>query len=405
MSSPEMTLTKSTSVLEGNEWKAISVAEALFLLSIVSMFFPVKIYPAIFILTSYFFYKETPQISFPRWSVALAVFSTYAVISFLIHYPGHPLALTNILKLTINFIFLYFAVIWLGSRDNESLIKKLDLVLAVVLAISFIQLLIYHKAYDFKLIWGSSSSGQASSLYRPSLYFWGLEDKNMFGARIALMGFAFICIPLIVKSKLPVWRILFIFVLSFLSLSRTPIVALLIGVVTLFWFCLDKKWKIVLLVALAIAVPFLLQKIIRLDSLTSSNDGMGVRLVYWKAFFEHFNSISPLGNGFLTAPEFLSQNADFYRGEPHIHNTLMSTYLEMGFVGLFSYVAFLVWFINDCWQKTSNNKLWLTLFLPVISIMMILYSGYDNDLIMYLCLIYLIGTTKDFDFKTIRISW
>lgn len=403
MSTPDIALSSQSSVLEGNQWKSISLAESLFLISLVSMFFPVKIYPAIFLLSSFFFHRETPQISFPKWSIALAVFSTYAVLSYLLHYPGQPLAFTNIIKLIVNFCFLFFAINWLGSRDNESLINKLDTVLLTVLILSLIQLLIYHQSFHFKLISGSDSSGQASSLYRTSLYYWGLEDKNMFGARIALMGFSFICIPVILKNQLFIWRILFVFLISFLSLSRTPIVALLIGILLLLWFVLNKKWKIVLLVVLCIALPFVLQKVIRLDSLTSSNDGMGIRLVYWKAFFQHFNTISPLGNGFLSAPDFLSIHAEFYRGEPHIHNTFLSSYLELGVVGFFSFLTFLVWFIGDCWKNTSNSKLWISLFLPILAIMMILYSGYDNDVVMYFSLVYLIGSMQEINFKKVSL--
>ncbi|UZD22010.1 O-antigen ligase family protein [Algoriphagus halophytocola] len=404
MSTPEITLTNQTSVLEGNQWKAISIAETLFLLSLISMFLPVKVYPVIFLVSSFFFYRETPQIKFPNWSIALAVFSTYAVISYLINYPGEPLALTNIIKLVINFSFLFFAINWLGSRENEALINKLDTVLLVVLALSLVQLLIYHQAYDFSLILGSDSSGEASALYRDTLFYWGLDDKNMFGARIALMGFSFIAIPIVLKNKLSIWRIVFVFLVAFLSLSRTPIVALLIGVFLLIWFSVDKKWKIGLVILIAISLPFVLQNVLRVDSLTSSNDGMGIRLVYWKAFFEHFETISPLGNGFLSAPDFLETYADFYRGESHIHNTFLSTYLQMGIVGFISFVAFLIWFIQECWRKTDNPRLWVALFLPILAIMMILYSGYDNDVIMYFCLIFLISSLKEINFKTIKIG-
>ncbi|TXE14314.1 O-antigen ligase family protein [Algoriphagus aquimarinus] len=404
MSTPPITLTNQAALLEGNEWKAISIAESLFLISLISMFLPVKVYPVIFVITSYFFYRETPQLTFSKWFIALAVFSTYAVLSYLLNYPGEPLALTNIIKLVINFFFLFFAINWLGSRDNESLISKLDSVLLAILALSLVQLLIYHQAYDFKLITGSDSSGQASSLYRDSLYYWGLDDKNMFGARIALIGFSFICIPVVLKNRLSIWRIVFVFLIGFLSLSRTPIVALLLGIFFLIWISVEKKWKIGLLVLVAIALPFILQKVIRVDSLTSSNDGMGIRLVYWKAFFQHFDAISPLGNGFLSAPGFLGSYADFYRGEPHIHNTFLTTYLELGIVGFFSFLAFLVWFIKECWQKTVNSKLWIALFIPILSIMMILYSGYDNDVVMYLCLIYLIGSLREISFQNIKLS-
>ncbi|MEB2779497.1 O-antigen ligase family protein [Algoriphagus sp. C2-6-M1] len=404
MSTPEITGINSAVTLDGNQWKALSIAESLFLISIISMFLPVKVYPLVFLVSSYFFYREIPQLNFPRWAIALVVFSSYAIISYLIHFPGESLALTNITKLIFNFCFLFFALLWLGSRDNESLIHRLDTVLLLVLALSFVQLLIYHQGFDFKLISGSETSGQASSLYRDSLYFWGLDDKNMFGARIALMGFSFICIPVVLKSKLSMWRIAFVFLIAFLSLSRTPIVALLLGVFFLVWMSVTKKWKIALLLILVIALPFVLQNVIRVDSLTSSNDGMGIRLVYWKAFFQHFDMISPLGNGFMSAPAFLGKYAEFYRGEPHIHNTFLSTYLELGLVGFLSFLAFLYWLIRDFWRQTANPRLWIALFLPILAIMMILYSGYDNDVVMYFCLTFLIGSWSTVNFQNMKLS-
>ena len=226
----------------------------------------------------------------------------------------------------------------------------------------------------------------------------------MFGARIALVGFSYICIPIVSKSQLSLGRIAFVFVIAFLSLSRTPIVALILGIFVLVWISVDRKWKIGMLVLIAVALPFVLQKIIRVDSLTSSNDGMGIRLVYWTAFFDHFDTISPLGNGFLSAPGFLEKYAKFYRGEPHIHNTFLSTYLEMGVVGFTSFLTFLVWFIRDCFRKTPHVTLWAILLLPIIAIMMILYSGYDNDVVIYFCLIYLIGTQSTVNFKNISPS-
>lgn len=403
MNGSEISLS-SSNVLEGNDWKSISIAESLFLISLVSMFLPVKVYPVFFLITSFFLYREAPTLTIQKWVVALLVFSAYAIISYVRTAPDQVLALTFIVKMLINFTFLFFTVNWVSTRDNESLLGKLDVVLLGVLLLSFIQLMIYHQAYDFRLIFGSDTSGQASSLYKPTLYYWGLSDKNMFGARIALIGFAFICISVVCKKEFSIWRVSFVFLIAFLSLSRTPLVALFLGVFLLAWICVGKKWKIVLLILVASALPFVLQKVLRVDTITSSNDGMGIRLVYWKAFFNHFTSISPLGNGFMSAPEFLQKYADFYRGEPHIHNTFLTTYLEMGVIGFFSYLAFLFWFVKACIQRVPNVKLWAVLFLPLVSIMMILYSGYDNDLIVYLALIFLIGTYTTVDFKKVKIS-
>ncbi|PZX52699.1 O-antigen ligase family protein [Algoriphagus chordae] len=404
MSTPEITLGTQASVVDGSLWKSISLAESLFLISVISMFLPVKIYPIIFLISSIVFYRETPQLRFTKWTWALLIFSIYAVVSFFIHTFHLDIARLNILKLVVNFTFLFFAINWLSTRNNDALIEMLDWVLLGVLILSLAQLLIYHQAYDFKLIAGSDTSGQASSLYNHSLYFWGLSDKNMFGARIALFGFAYICVPIVRKEQISFGRILFVFLIAFLSLSRTPIIALFLGVFFILWCAADKKWKYILIALLLISLPIILQKVIRVDSLTSSNDGMGIRLVYWEAFFKNFLTISPFGNGFLTSPEFLQENADFYRGEHHIHNTFLNTYLELGIIGILSFSAFIAWFLKECWQKIDNPTLWVALALPLKGIMMILYTGYDNDIIMYFCLIFLIGTYQSIKFKDLKFS-
>jgi O-antigen ligase len=206
------------------------------------------------------------------------------------------------------------------------------------------------------------------------------------------------------KQKLSVLRVLFVFLIAFLSLSRTPMVALLIGIFALSWMILDRKWRIVLLVAVVIALPFFLSQVVRIDSIRPSNDGMGIRLVYWTAFFDHFSDLSIWGGGFLEAGRFLGQNAEFYRGEPHIHNTWMTTYVEFGIVGFLAFTAFVALFFQACFQQIRQVGLWIVLFLPILAIMMILYSGYDNDLIVYFILIWLVGTQQPIDFHKTKIT-
>jgi len=386
------------------KWNNIKLSEVMFCLCLISIFLPIKIYPLLFLISSFVFYKETEKLLFSNWVIFLVLYSTYAVISFIFFYNGEFFMLTNIIKLLVNFIFFYFAVGWLRSRDNNNLLKAVDIVLHFIFLLVFIQLVVYHYAYNFRLLFGSTSSGQASALYNLDLYFWGIEDKNMFGARIAMLGFPYIIMPIIRFGKFSWWRTCWIFLLAYMSLSRTPIVALLIGVFFLLWFFSNFKWRLIVVVVMAITLPFILQKIIRVDNLTASNDGMGVRLVYWEAFFQNFKEISLLGNGFMSAPLFLAEHAEFYRGEPHIHNTFLTSYLELGIVGLVSYCLFLFYFLMECKLSLMNNKFWLVAFLPLLSIMMILYSGYDNDIVIYLTMIYLLGSLKIIDFKNIRMG-
>ena len=385
-------------------WSALRLSEVMFCLCVLSIFLPVKVYPVVLLISCFVFYRELPHLPVPRWVIFLGLYSLCAIISFLFFYNGESSLLTNLAKLLINFIFLYFAVTWLQSRDNTDLLRMVDFTLALVFLLVFVQLVVYHQAMDFRLLYGSSSSGQASSLYNKSLYFWGLDDKNMFGARIAMLGFPFVLIPFVRNHKISWWRIFGIFLLAYMSLSRTPIVALLIGVFLLIWLSTGTRWRIILVFSMILVLPFVLEKLIRIENLTASNDGMGVRLVYWKAFFNNFSEISPLGNGFMQAPEFLKEYADFYRGEPHIHNTFLTSYLELGVVGLVTYVLFLIYFYKDCQRLGQPQKFWWMVFIPLLSIMMILYSGYDNDIVMYLSLAVLLGSMGRLDFKTIKMG-
>ena len=391
-------------IYPGFQWSSIRLSEVFFCLCLLSIFLPIKIYPLFLLISCFFFYREINKLPVQRWLIFLCVYSLYAVISFIFFYNGEAFMLTNLAKLLINFIFLYFAVSWMQSRDNTNLLRMADLSLAIIFLLVLVQLLVYHQAMDFRLLYGSSSSGQASSLYNKSLYFWGLDDKNMFGARIAMLGFPFILIPWVTNRSISWWRIAAIFLLAYLSLSRTPVVALLIGVFLLIWLSTGTRYRIILVFSMVLILPFFLEKLIRIDNLTASNDGMGIRLVYWKAFFNNFREISFWGNGFMQAPEFLRQHADFFRGEPHIHNTFLTSYLELGAIGLISYVLFLIYFYRDCRELGQPQKFWWIVFIPLLSIMMILYSGYDNDIVMYLILATLLGSMGRLDFKTIRIG-
>lgn len=385
-------MNETSQTISRSAWMAFTLGEWLFCISVISMFLPIKVYPVVFLIAAAYFFWETKKLLTKKWALALAVFGMYALISFWIYASGQTFELTNIIKLAVNFIFLYAAVLWLHHRDNNRLLQLLDYTFILIFILVALQLWVYHQAMGYRLVGGSTSSGQASILYNKSLFFWGLDDKNMFGARIALLGFIFILLPVVLLKRVSLVRVILVFALAFLSLSRTPIVALLIGVGLLFWM-VSGKWLRIALVAVILGVtPFVMQKVIRIDNITASNDGMGVRMVYWKAFFENFDHISPLGNGFLSAPEFLAEHADFFHGEPHIHNTFLSTYLELGIIGFSAYLLFLVFFIRFCYQKHPDPCFWLLTLTPVLAIMMILYSGYDNDLILYLILIFGLGT-------------
>lgn len=365
--------------------------EALFCLTLVSIFFPVKIYPVVFLLASLLYLGDTPTLLRHPWVGFLALFTGYATLMLAVYPPKDIQVYVNFLKLPINLGYLYCSVGWLVRRSNSRLLTWVDVTLHAVFAITLLQLLVYHYVAGFQWLGGAPSSAHGSALYKPSHYFWGLDDKNMFGGRIALLGFAYVLLPVVQYKKLVAWRMLAVFVLAWLSLSRTPMVALFLGFFCLFWTGSTTRWRVVLTVFALLVLPFVAEKVIRLDTLLASNDGMGVRLVYWKAFFQHFASIAPWGNGFLNGGTFLNQYADFYHGEPHIHNTFLNCYLDFGIVGFVSYTLFLIYFYRFCMEQRKNSGFWWVAFLPLLAIAMILYSGYDNDIVLYLTMIVLLG--------------
>lgn len=389
----------------GSWLKQLHLSEWLFCACLISIFIPIKVYPLVFLGSGLVFFRETPGWLKEKWVYCMALFALYATGSFLLTYRGdwNAFVLTNIVKLIINFGFLYIVVSWLASRDNTLLLKLLDIVLLVIFLLTLVQLYIYHQAYDFQLISGNVTSGRASALYRDSLFYWGLDDKNMFGARIALLGFVYIMLPVVRGNKISVWRILFIFLLAYLSLSRTPIVALIIGVFSLLFLSAGRWGRIASMLVLVAGLPFVLQKLIRIENLTSSNDGMGIRLNYWKAFFLNLDAIPPWGIGFLRSQDFMVEYAAYYRGEHHLHNTFFSCYLELGVIGLLSFVFFLIYFFMFSNRMKKQPWFWTVAALPLLAIMMILYSGYDNDVVIYLALIFLLGSMRLIDFSAIKI--
>jgi hypothetical protein len=378
------------------------LCEAMFCTALLAIFLPVKIYPVIFLAAVLCYFLDTPTLLRHVWVWCLAVFTGYASLMFLTSLPADSREMTNFLKLPVNFLYLYAAVGWMAQRDNGRLLRWVDVTLHVALGLTLLQLLIYHDAAGFQWIDGAPSSAKGSSLYRASLYFWGLDDKNMFGARIALLGFTYVLLPAVSRQVLSWGRIAIVLALAWLSLSRTPVVALLLGVFCLLWAASTVRWRFVLAAAALAAIPFVAQKVIRIENITASNDGMGVRLVYWKAFFEHFTTISPLGNGFMAGRGFLGQYAAFYHGEPHIHNTFLNCYLDFGLIGFLSYVLFLYYFYRFCVQQQPGRTFWWVASIPLLAIMMILYSGYDNDIIIYLVLVFLLGAYRPTVFRPLK---
>lgn len=339
------------------------------------------------------------------WIIYLSAYSLYAIGSFILSGNYDELRITNFYKIFINFFFLVASINWLHKKDVSKLIIYIDYTLHLVFVLVFFQLMLYHKQSNFQLLAGINSSGEGSDIYNTSLYFWGLDNKNLFGARIATIGFPYILIAAVRFNKISLMRILIVVGLAYISMSRTPIFALVLGILYIVWKMPGRTIKLALFTAIGVVTPFILNSVLRLQTVTESSDGMGLRLIYWTAFFMNFNKISILGEGFLSSDKFLDKYALVYMGEPNIHNTFLNNYLDFGILGLSFYVLFL-FCLNKYGVKIYNYKsYWTTAFIPLIATMMVLFPGYDNDIIVYLILIFIIGLTKKFNYKILAYSF
>jgi hypothetical protein len=264
-----------------------------------------------------------------------------------------------------------------------------------VFFLTLLQLLVYiqHAGVGSVHLGTAESSAAAASFYDPGVCFWFTPNKNIFGARVALYGFIYVLNYFIIRGSFPIWRSFIVLLSAWLSNSRTPMVALFVGIVYLLFRQLRWKGRILLGVAVASILPFFVLSLLRFDSLLSTSDGFGIRVIYWSTFFSHFSDLSIWGLGFASARHFLSQNAPVYLGEPHLHNLFLNNYLDFGIPGSIFYIVFLIAF----YQFGKRNSAvwfrwyWTAAFLPIISIATILSTPYDSDIAVYLASIFYIA--------------
>jgi hypothetical protein len=262
------------------------------------------------------------------------------------------------------------------------------------------QLFVYQIHAGFPSLIASSSSS-ASDLYDQRFCFWGMADKNVFGARIALFGFLYLLSFFIRRRRFPIWRTLIVLLCAFLSGSRTPMAALFIGICYVLYRTSRIKGRLALGTFVAVISPFALLRLIRIDTIFEPSDGMGVRIIYWSTFIQHFRTLSAFGSGFMSAHKFLGAYSPLYLGEPHLHNIFLNNYLDFGLPGFVTYLGFMISFYLFCKRDSPVwfRWYWTSAFLPLVALMLTLSTEYDSDTFVYLSFIYIIGhCTRDAQF-------
>jgi O-Antigen ligase len=335
------------------------------------------------------------------WTIWLWLYIGYAVLIALLlnaaifgvtYLPFGVEQITNLAKLVIGGFFLVSVINWASLNNGLKLRRQLDWVLHCSFFLTLVQLLVYEAHNGFGQIIAGSSS-EAAEMYVPSLCFWGIPDKNVFGARIALFGFLYLFNYFIWTRRFPLSRTILVLTCAFLSNSRTPMAALFLGIAYVLFRKFRYKGKIALIAAIAAISPFLLIRLLRVDSLFDTSDGFGIRIIYWSTFFTHFSNLPQFGSGFMSGGKFLSDNSPIYLGEPHLHNLFLNNYLDFGIPGFVAYIGFLVALYRFCKRdsKVWFPWYWTAAFLPLLSIMSTLSTGYESDTWVYLAAVYVIG--------------
>jgi hypothetical protein len=291
---------------------------------LVSTFYA-KLYPALFVLTSAAITLHRKQMLFNAWMGWMGVYVTYAFITYARNPSIAEGSTLNIVKLIVNLLFLGQAMLWAYKNRRHSYVIYLDRTLAIIIVAMAFQLVIYHSATGFAFVRPATSSAAAGDLYISKYTVFGPADKNIFGAKLAMFGFLYIIAGWVLFNKLPTARILVILILAYLTASRTPIVALMFGVIALVFAQQGRRiLKTAMVVATLAASPFVLVQLLRIDNTNQMSDGFAIRLIYWTAFFQHFNHISIWGNGLVSGKPFLEKYAVYYNGEPQLHNILLN---------------------------------------------------------------------------------
>lgn len=327
---------------------------------------------------SYSFFEKVPYISANR-----------VVESFVIPY----------IKLIVNVNFMVFGLIFLKNArvyDNEGTSMLIFRVLGIIVLFSCIQYLYLVQQNN---LWLSPFNGDVSSssfsyvLTRDITVVFGAQQKNIMATKAIFILIIFISLmPAKYRDKKTIVILSpVIFILFFYSFSRTAQIAFLLFILpSLYgWFLEGKRREVqfVYTIMCVSAAVFLLQiffeSFFHFD-LSSANDGAASRVVLWNIWLDKVSWHNlVVGSGAMGAVEVL-----FPMGlENNFHNVSLNIIYEGGLIAL---IALLGLFMYPFIIHRSNlSKLSLiALLLPFLVVTNSHYLGYDNDLMIYVLLVY-----------------
>lgn len=384
------------------DWTYVDI---LYSLSIISIFLISKLYPFIFsafiAVGLYIIIKrERFNIRRHKWIILSVIFMLLSLIVSLIH---NQLSIFNYIKLSINIIFLIVSYLVYKDNMDKNLINKVISLIKIVILINFIQIMwIYISNGLFKTVFLGGGLENSDTRYLVSQFktFIGAESKNIWSSKLAFIQLIYLYY---ISTKENIvredWYMIIVSATNILLLlSRTGQVCYFIG---LGYFVIYKLLnhnskkiknisKILGLLGIALVGLVLIDKFLNIKF--NKTDGGFIRLIYWKTFFMHIWDTSFIfGNGMLYTSNFLQEYSPYYIGENNMHNVILNTWLDFGLVGLFTYIGFIGQYIYISLNKKIDLNSLFILILPLIATLMLQYLGYDNDIVIYLSLIYIIN--------------
>ncbi|MER0045897.1 O-antigen ligase family protein [Pectobacterium odoriferum] len=365
-------------------------------LAVFSTFLPFKIYPFFYLIACISLVGAIRNKVY-LYNIFLFLFCFVSGVVFLLH-PIDDDTVSALIKLYLNAILIFFLSIS-ERKTSESLssLKIIELYLRLIMLLCFIQVLV------LQLISGGISitagdSYSAGQIFESGFALFGGVDKNMFGAKVALFGYLHYVLYYMVYRKYHfLYAGLTIFT-ALLSLSRTSFIFVIIAIFFFYFLKKDRPFAKVFfalttIIIIFFAMPYILDYV-RISSITSfeRNDGMSIRLLYWISVFKEYDEIGFMGQGILSARQFLPRFSEYYNGEPNVHNLFLNTYLDIGVLGFFLYFSFFIsLFFN---MRKKDGKLTLILFLPLLLMINTLYTAYDSEPWAYYILSILIIRSK-----------
>lgn len=381
----------------------------LIMVATFSLFLEMKIYIPLFLLITLMCLPYFKQVN--RWQIYLLFFLLYGGLLNVFYFNNFEINLY--IKFIVNLAFLLVVPNFIEKvKIDSEFNNRFKLCLELIIILSFIQIIYVYMSQNLSLSYflNIQNSIDAYAISRGADPIFGHSNKNIWASKLFLVQLLYFNFILNDKIKIREFLMLSIFVINImLLLSRTAQMAMIIPYIYLFYKKIYIKNNYIKFFVICL-IPMLLfgfievvtDVILRIGD--PSTDGGASRISLWKAFFEHFNETHyMIGNGIYSSYNFLMQYVPHYLVNTNMHNFIINITMETGIIGVCVYILFLLGLFRKLMLglRGYKSEFCIVFILPLVLIMSLQYLGYDNDIVVYLVLLFLIKKryVQDFDIE------